>query len=149
MARSGRLETKASPPAMTPGSNDDVVDAVEVARRKEGRLIASTARVAASAQSVAAAAATTMVREVVCISANLLSCKRRIARPGNRSWLDPSELPEPAWRIERVGRRQRHVQVVVAQHHVQRTFRRSGWKGLRYGERRRVQALPEDHAGPL
>src|SRR5260370_23448374 len=64
-ARSGFLDTIASPLVITPGSNVDVVeDAEGAATRIEGLLTASTANVAVSAQRVAAAADNATVRRV-------------------------------------------------------------------------------------
>jgi len=70
---------------ITPGSKVDVVDEAEGApTRIEGLLTASTANVAVSAQSVAAAADNTTGRIVDCNVAFLLSTERRVSRPGNR-----------------------------------------------------------------
>src|ERR1700720_2831807 len=67
-ARSGFLETVASPLVITAGSNVDVVEVAEgVVTRMEGLLTATTATVAASAHRVAAAAENTTVRTVGCI----------------------------------------------------------------------------------
>src|SRR4029077_6248936 len=73
-ARSGFLDTVASPVVITPGSNVDVVDVAEGegSRIEGGLLTARTASVASSAHSVAAAAESTTVRMVDCI---LRSCR--------------------------------------------------------------------------
>src|SRR5712692_2895489 len=81
-ARSGFLDTVASPLVNTPGSNVDVVEVAdgEVTRREGCLLTASTANVAMSAQRVAAAAENTTVRKLDCIS--LTSCRPNAASPG-------------------------------------------------------------------
>src|SRR2546425_6333064 len=119
-ARSGFLDTIASPLVITPGSKVDVVeDAEGAATRIGGLLTASTANVAVSAQSVAAAADNATVRIVDCIL--LTSCHANAASHGRvtRACLDPGEPPEPPGRVDCVGGRQRHVEVVVAKHHVE------------------------------
>src|SRR5712692_11203182 len=64
-ARSGFLETIASPLVITPGSNVAVVDEADGAASSiVGRLIASTARVATSAHRVPTAAENATVRKV-------------------------------------------------------------------------------------
>src|SRR6202023_1979377 len=70
IARSGFLDTIASPLVMTPGEKVDGVATLAdgAVTRMVGRLTASTASVAVSAQSVAAAAEITAVRRVDCIS---------------------------------------------------------------------------------
>src|SRR5260370_21013388 len=64
-AKSGFLDTVASPVVITPGSKEEVVDVAEgeATRTEDGLLTASTASVAASAQSVAAEADKTTARE--------------------------------------------------------------------------------------
>src|SRR5713101_5235033 len=81
-ARSGFLDTVASPLVITPGSNVDVVDVAEgeVTRMEDGLLTASTASVAMSAQSVAAPAENTTVRIVDCIWRS--SCRLNAASRG-------------------------------------------------------------------
>src|SRR5437870_10445498 len=81
IARSGFLDTVASPLVITPGLNVDVVATLAegAVTRMVGRLTASTPSVAVRAHNVAAAAEMTAVRKVDCILAILLSSKRHIA----------------------------------------------------------------------
>src|SRR5260370_7758352 len=95
-ARSGFLDTIASPLVITPGSNVDVVEEAEgAATRIEGLLTASTANVAVSAQSVAAAADNTTVRIVDCIlHPSPHATPPPPARP-TQPRLDPAHPPTP------------------------------------------------------
>src|SRR5260370_28661786 len=100
-ARSGFLDTIGSPLVITPGSNVDVVEEAEgAATRIEGLLTASTANVAVSAQSVAAAADNTTVRIVDCILQT--SCHANAASPGRvtRACLDPGQPPKSPGRVD-------------------------------------------------
>src|SRR5260370_19968362 len=70
-ARSGFLDTSPSPLVITPGSNVEPVDEADgAASNIEGRLTASTARVATSAHRVPTAAENATVRKVDCMFAD-------------------------------------------------------------------------------
>src|SRR5260370_3984274 len=93
-ARSGFLDTIAAPLVITPGSNVDVVeDAEGAATRIEGLLTASTANVAVSAQSVAAAADNPTGRIVNCNFQTSLSANAPSPGRGTRAAPDPGEPP--------------------------------------------------------
>src|SRR5260370_29505975 len=109
-AKSGFLDTVASPVVITPGSKEEVVDVAEgeVNRMEGGLLTASTASVAASAQSVAAEAEKTTVRKVDCILRS--SCRVNAAsHAGVTGSLDSGQPPEPPGRGDRIGGGQRHI----------------------------------------
>src|SRR5713226_6749919 len=149
-ARSGFLDTIASPLVITPGSNVDVVeDAEGAATRIEGLLTASTANVAVSAQSVAAAADNATVRIVDCILQT--SCHANAAAHGwvTGACLDPGQPPEPPGRVDRVGGGQRHIEVVIAEHHVEHACWGPRRDRILDRQRRRPHCLPQDHPGPL
>src|SRR5260370_31147850 len=100
-----------------------------------GLLTASTASVAASAQSVAAEAEKTTVRKVDCILRS--SCRVNAAsHAGVTGSLDSGQPPEPPGRVNRIGGGQRHVEVVVPTDHVEHTRLGSGWERFCDRERR-------------
>src|ERR1700704_1406587 len=67
------------------------------------------------------------------------------------SWSEAEacQPPEAAGRIERVGRDQRDVQVVIAEDHVDGSLPGAGGQRLIDDDRIRVKALTQHHARPL